>query len=174
MPEGPAKPTGTSRYETEMPWTVNKGLKGRKQQSQIELSRRGQVQSGDRGIAFTRTLDEGGPAAPYSDLPDWTLYAPGIDIQLYKQLCTEDCGVVRPLPSTNHVVKLPPQEDLGIPRPFICVICGSGFTGPYHAADHFKTCVRENGNPKGFHWFDSESIMEYYRVRSNPGSNTWG
>ncbi|KAL8721484.1 MAG: hypothetical protein Q9225_001829 [Loekoesia sp. 1 TL-2023] len=51
MPEGPANPIGTSRYETEVPWTVNKGLKQRIQQSQIKSSRRRHVQSVDRGGA---------------------------------------------------------------------------------------------------------------------------
>ncbi|KAL8721485.1 MAG: hypothetical protein Q9225_001830 [Loekoesia sp. 1 TL-2023] len=44
----------------------------------------------------TRTLREGGPAAPYSDLPEEEFYAPGITIERYKAFCSTFCGVVKP------------------------------------------------------------------------------
>lgn len=139
---------------------------------EIKLEQRRRVPEG--GVAFTRQLTEGGPPRPYADLPETVNYAPAINIKFYKHLCTDVCGVVKPTPSPNHRVILPPQEDTGVPRPFKCVICKSGFTRPAHVEDHFKkACVKRNGNPHGFHWFDDTTLLDHYAVRRGRGPSYW-
>lgn len=135
-------------------------LNERVTQIQAEFRRREEEGS---FVAFTRDLTEGGPAAPYSDLPDSTPYAPGIDIQLYKELCTGACGVVKPTPSAEHQVIRPKQRATAEIRRFSCIICDSRYSTMVRLHYHFELCVSLNGNPNGFHWFDAATIREHYK-----------
>ncbi|KAL8721486.1 MAG: hypothetical protein Q9225_001831 [Loekoesia sp. 1 TL-2023] len=112
----------------------------------------------------TRTLREDGPAAPYGDLPDDDYYAPGISIHTYKTLCTSYCG--RVIPSKlkgGEAPQLPRQKSESTETDVRCIICGAGYEGPnrrYHVEQHFPICVKRNGNPEGYHWFDSPAAGE--------------
>lgn len=103
-----------------------------------------------------------GRLVSYSDQAQRDHYAPGITWEIYNRHRSEDCGVVKDPPTANYIVKPPPQFESVNGRPFLCVICSSGFTRRLHVKDHFKYCVARNGNPQGYYWFDSPSILASY------------
>lgn len=102
----------------------------------------------------TRTLREGGPAAPYGDLPEEEFYAPGITIERYKTLCSTFCGIVmasrvKEGAKPHQPVRSGSLVDTG--KIFRCIICDASFNSMRHVEAHFPACVKINGNPHGFH-----------------------
>lgn len=102
----------------------------------------------------TRMLRDGGPAAPYSDLPEDEYYAPGFTIAQYQGLCSLVCGKV--VASKVEEGKRPKQVRRGYvfvedDNTMRCVICATPFNTPRHVELHFPKCVTDNGNPLGYH-----------------------
>lgn len=141
---------------------------------------------GKRYHMNTRILRAGDLAQPYADLPDDEYYAPGISILMYKALSTDSyCGrIIASRVPEGEAPRRPKDKIEPTDTGLRCINCGTGYEQDKRSSitnieAHFLTCVKENGNPQGFHvsherlfalllvliqsqWFDAPGVIAHY------------
>ena len=82
---------------------------------------------------------------------------------------TEVCGVFsesRVPAGCNPAQHIPRPSELKRRKNMTCIICGSKFEVKQYVRNHFPKCVRKNGNPNRYSWFDHPT------VRNNNGTQS--
>ena len=99
----------------------------------------------------TKTLPVSSPSSPGT--PTYAARLPRL---------TAYCGIPSPskLEPGQAPIQAPMKYNGSRPLTWKCIICDAGFYDKRRVFTHFPDCVKRNGNPNAYHWYDHDSIDE--------------
>ena len=86
-----------------------------------------------------------------------------LPVWLQQELRTGVCGVYTPAKLFGGSTTAMPKNTSTEKKLYSCILCGLLQTKPYRLRNHFFNCASRRGNPEGNCWYDTPSVLAYYR-----------